>query len=103
MTKLTPDHEAFRKRKAEEWLDSKYPYRGNLCDSAYREGAFKGFLAGAATEHEIARLMGRVDSPHALYCGDARMHDRGFICMHCEAKNRLKAKTSRGLGSWKES
>lgn len=96
MTKLTPDHEAFRKRKAEEWALTKTSYETVINEEIVRTWAKEDFLAGMAAEHEVARLMGRVDSPHALYCGDARMHKRGFICMHCEAKNKLKALLASG-------
>lgn len=82
--KITPEHEAWRKKKAEEFskiTDGSFAF-ANSWDEVKEI-----FLAGMATEHEVAQLMGRIQTlqevQHALY--------PGFLVRIDELKAQLKA------------
>lgn len=60
MTKLTPDHEAWRKRRAS--AHSLTPLSGRDINKAYLDARHCDFLAGMAAEHEAARLVGRIEA-----------------------------------------
>lgn len=53
----TPAHQAFREKRAEEW---KWPLPDSISDTI--GASRRSFLAGMEAEHEVAKLMGRIEA-----------------------------------------